>query len=739
MQEENYTPMKKRILIAVVSVLLASVAVIVPVTIHANRQNQTTPPSSSTTTTTSSTTTTTTTTTETPTIPPEMHTVEEYIVMSLQTSTYRMQIDETESVTDVYLRLIDNHLTLSLPLSQLKLILPFEMSGVADEMVTYEEQENQLLLSFSSESGYLFKGENMVKMKAAMRDYLRTLWQVALPDEAFEVVTDPQDYQSGSLDMSFILAKESDHVFLSTFAVTDNNKNVTINLTPTTTHTFTVANNYADASNMVSLLEQLLLMQSQNVNVEGDINITQPDGVEYIWQLRDSCISSKGIDGDFALSGDVSLPIFDEPYSLTVLKTTDIAYICLGDILVTTSPDTISEAAIFEIVTHLIQQIMGIEQGFLGSVAPMSAVEVSESQIEMIPSFDEHGNLILTILRDGTSCEATFVGDDRGLTLTWSALDMGGGVLVAGELQLALQTTTPSTPIPEAPIVVDGDDLLDFTDVLAKTYNHYYVKGEGKLDIALGASSKWPGSKYSFISDGVHFAMTIETSMFSGITDGNASSYLPPDVIINPLLSSVTTRLYVDETYMYIDKYSKVQYTYNYFKWTTVEYREKIKMNLEDAMTNIMEVVQITLNLNPDAMEMGITTASLSDRVVRAVQLPQRSQTYVPTLSEKTSLIFNYDTNLEAYVIKGNSNGIGVLLSKYGIDASAIPADATVTLEMKAGEEGITELTMEIQTDTFIGIEISANLSYPDGLDTPILPEGLAENPDFILKTFDTP
>ena len=97
--------MKKKTWIVVISIVLAVTAIVVPVSIFTNCQHQTTSSSTS-----SSTEPETTTTT----IPPS-YMAEEYIRKSLAAHTYHLQVAEANGVSEMYLYVEGDNLTLAMP------------------------------------------------------------------------------------------------------------------------------------------------------------------------------------------------------------------------------------------------------------------------------------------------------------------------------------------------------------------------------------------------------------------------------------------------------------------------------------------------------------------------------------------------------------------------------------------------------------------------------------------------
>lgn len=631
-------------------------------------------------------------------------------------------------------------------------------------------KDGQLILARSTGDGWLYYAEDGRRQEAHLfGDGLA--YGLRFTDEgAAELqgaVADWLDHVLPKLNLTDSADLRAD---ISHFGFTNTQTDATVVLLPTgdgyainsieakdslTRHTVTITREEdflpPDAPNTETLLNEsslllgkLLLLESGFVGVagEGDVRIAG-DG-DYTLTLDQSERSPALAGGKTRISATLTAKDGSKTLKLFYGEIDGEAVLRLGDIKLSMPADEL-ETVIEELLSSLME---GKENGgllnpefsnnptSLANALPTPEVSNNPTSPDGV-YFDEEGNLHFSIsIPEAGAVSGVLMPTEEGLSL--SLVDCTVTVEDTA-VQFSLEFTFThkhekgEDVTVHAPVEVELDAAQALADAFEKLGEYGYYQAEGQLTLSMTlpivGKVQMDDITYTLLTDKEVAALSLRIK-YPSMMNGNLL-FSPDTPALAVVLSTVCeSTLYIDGENVYI----QTDVSTKYMAGITLGNATKtvsVKLSKRDALQHMETVISHMLNID--------MSQSFSP-------LPVKSSSTTPTVYVSAGDVDRFALSLKAgdiegkYLVECDIDGLRQLAERWdmGLDIPEELNGATASVTLSTDETGVCQGTVRLTMSNGMTVTLLASLTYPEALDAPILPEGLAEDPAYAWLTFDT-
>ena len=524
------------------------------------------------------------------------------------------------------------------------------------------------------------------------------------------------------------------------------------------------------SNEMAPLLAKLLLLDRGYVQVEGEGSIELSNGEAYQMAIENSGKAPLLEGGKWQLSAElvgststkVARFFYGEENGKTILRA--------GDVLYTLTPNQFEEigaSLILSLLSYLAEgqiPILDLSQ-WLPSVENNLIPELSDwptplQRASLFPNlstlypfyFDQEGNLHFSVtLGEMGALSGMIRCEDNGISFSLSSFTFtvsNERFTVAGEFAATATPQKAYTAETSAPVEIDVSAVTNLLTVLGQSLvGHPYYQAEGQL--AVGMTIPVLGQ---FKIDNVYYTVLTDTNEVSLTLSIDyptlLSSYLmlQPNVPERALVLSNTylCKLYIKDGIIYLSGEACVKYMVG-FTLTEAKETVDVKLTAEEAYDHMDTLLSYVLNLDIDALGSSLmpddTTPPEGDETTppEGNDTPENEggETEDITSPEDFSqdrFALSITESGDSYQIQADMGGISYLLRKWNMSV-ALPEEldgVMITLTVKAAENGVSYVELELTTSLGISMTLSGNITYPEELENTIAPSEIAENSAYV-------
>ena len=662
--------------------------------------------------------------------------VKEWLIHSMeQGEIYQFTVEQGENTLSFYVAKTTDQWTLAYAFGQ-EGLLYYTESLASDEVHIHLD---------GAEAGLLFDGNGALTLRTQMEEWLATV----LPEVNF---TQNADFKADQTQFSFanantagtaiLLPKGEDFLLQSITAEHENSgkglkillqNDITFSAIPARQ---TLSNQYAP------VIGKLLLLDPSYIALEGNGKLEAEGQPAYLMQIQNSGKAPTLAGGKFQISGTLSAEGNSQTAKLFYGEVAGVTVLQLGDVVVTMPADQLQEVTerlLATLLAYLAKNDGSFSPEFSDWPTPLSqgmTPEVSNQPTSPEGVYvDDEGNIHFYItIPDSGIFAGTITPVAEGLSFTLTKCEIaveGQKFTLSGNYSLSTAESLPEGTVEETPVTLDLDGIRQLTEALSQMGEYPYYQIDGKMALSftlpLLGDVSLDDVSYSLLTDGELFSLLLSIKYPALVYD---------QLIIKPALpmaavgvsTTCESRLYSDGTNLYITTTVSTKYLQG-ISFKTATATSSVKLPLTEALDNMDTVLSRMLNLD--------MSQSLVPSIPSVPSIPTPDQ---PSEEHSFALSLGKGEEENSYLLKVDVSGVKALAEKWNlpIELDESMENILITATVTVDEEGVSQVSLHLTLEGGITLSLSGDITYPQTLLNPIVPQGIADDPTYEWLVIET-